>query len=172
MSEQRLLVLIRHAKAEPYGEGPDHERVLTDRGVADAEQVGSWLKEQGFQPDAVWCSTAARTRETWAAIVERSGNGALVDHDQRIYDASPGSLLEVLRESPQRARIVALVGHAPGVPAVAAMLSEGNAADLDFHEHFRTAGVVVLEVPGDWADLAAGVAEVRDRYVGRAPSKD
>ncbi|GAB3585785.1 SixA phosphatase family protein [Calidifontibacter terrae] len=167
MSEQRLLVLIRHAKAETPGNKPDHDRVLTDRGLSDAAAVGNWLKEKGLQPDAVWCSTAARTRETWAAIVERSGNGSLVDHDQRIYDAAPGALLDVLRESPERARIVALVGHAPGVPAIAAALTEGSGSQIDFHEHFRTSGVAVLEIPAGWPDLAPGAASVRELFVGR-----
>ncbi len=168
---RRLLVLIRHAKAEPYGSVPDHERTLTDRGVRDAGAVGSWLKEQGVQPDAVWCSTAARTRETWAAIVEQSRNGSLVDHEQRIYDAGPATLLEVLRESSARARTVAMVGHAPGIPAIAAALTEGNGdfdgEPVDFHDHFRTSGVAVLEIPVEWADLAPGVATIRELYVGR-----
>lgn len=169
MSEHphRLLVLIRHAKAEPYGDGPDHERALTEQGAADAKAVGSWLKSIGLQPDLVWCSTAARARETWAAVVEGSGNGSLVDHEQRIYDASVGTLAEVLRESPERARVVALVGHAPGVPALAAALTEGSDSDVDFHDHFRTSGVAVLEISGNWAELTAGVATVREVFVGR-----
>lgn len=166
MSETRTLILIRHAKAEPHGAVTDHERVLTDRGTRDAEAVGAWLKEQSITPDFVWCSTSARTRETWAAIVAGSGAGPIVDHEQRIYDASPRTLLEVLRESPPEARTVALVGHAPGVPALAAGLTEGQSA-VDFVDHFVTSGVAVLSVPTQWAQLAPGSATVEATFVGR-----
>lgn len=162
----RTLILIRHAKAEPHGSRPDHERDLADRGVRDAREIGRRLRADGVRPDVVWCSTSARTRETWAAIVEGLGNGPLVDHDQRIYDASPRTLLEVLRETADDARTVVLVGHAPGVPMLAAGLTEGNET-TDFVDHFVTSGVAVLAVPVAWADLAPGSADLVSAFVGR-----
>ncbi|MBD2758393.1 histidine phosphatase family protein [Yimella sp. cx-573] len=166
MSDVRTLVLVRHAKAEPHGTRPDHERELTERGMRDAAEIGRWLKQESISPDFVWCSTSARTRQTWAAAVETSGAGSIVDHEQRIYEASPRNLLEVLRETPKEAHTVVLVGHAPGVPALAAGLTEGNSA-VDFGDHFVTSGVAVLDVPVRWADLVAGVASVRSIFVGR-----
>lgn len=166
MTAQRTLILIRHAKAEPHGSRPDHERELAERGVRDAREIGRRLKVDGLRADFVWCSTAARTRETWAAIVEGSGDGALVDHDRRIYDASPRTLLEVLRETDANIGTVVLVGHAPGVPALAAALTEGNAT-TDFADHFVTSGVAVLGVDVEWADLAPGTADLVAAFVGR-----
>lgn len=166
MSEERTLILIRHAKAEDHGLRPDHERHLTDRGARDAREVGRWLRSEGLRADVVWCSTAARTRETWAAIVEGSGDGVLVDHDQRIYDASPRTLAQVLTETESSARTVVMVGHAPGIPMLAAALTEGSEA-IDFADHFVTSGVAVLRVGVEWADLAPGTAELSASYVGR-----
>ncbi|GAB3755289.1 histidine phosphatase family protein [Yimella radicis] len=166
MTTDRTLILIRHAKAEPHGSTTDHERCLTERGVLDARAVGEWLREKSLSPDFVWCSTSTRTRETWAAIVEASGVGPIVDHEQRIYDASPRTLLEVLRETPENAHCVALVGHAPGVPAIAAALTEANVA-VDFVDHFATSAVAVLRIEGEWADLAPGATELEQVFVGR-----
>ena len=42
-SPRRVLVVVRHAKAEPYAES-DHARRLTERGRADAADVGRFLK--------------------------------------------------------------------------------------------------------------------------------
>lgn len=166
MSEERTLILIRHAKAEEHGLRPDHERELTERGVRDAREVGRRLKSEGLRADFVWCSTAARTRETWAAIVEGSGDGAIVDHDQRIYDASPRTLAQVLTETEAAARTVVMIGHAPGIPMLAAALTEGS-SPIDFGDHFVTSGVAVLTVPVEWADLAPGAATLSTVFVGR-----
>ena len=61
----RRLYLFRHAKAEPHGARPDHERVLAKRGRVDAEAMGERLAERGDTPELVLCSTSRRTLETW-----------------------------------------------------------------------------------------------------------
>jgi phosphohistidine phosphatase len=41
-------------------------RPATERaGQRSAPRIGAWLAAQGLAPDAVLCSTARRTRETW-----------------------------------------------------------------------------------------------------------
>ncbi|NHN55717.1 histidine phosphatase family protein [Calidifontibacter sp. DB0510] len=164
----RRLIAIRHAKAEAADSAPDHERNLTERGSADARALGAWFKEHGLHADFVWCSTAARTRQTWAEIVEASASGGLVDHEQRIYNASVPTLLQVLRETPKKARTVAIVGHAPGIPGLVAVLSEGSAQPAELEQHFVTAAAAVLDVPVEWAELAPGTCTVEALHVGRA----
>jgi len=173
MSERntRQLVVIRHAKTAEPGSHPDHERALTERGHADARAMGEWLKEQGIRVDLVLCSTAVRTRETWADIVESSGRGALVEHDERIYNASVQRLLDALAEEGRSARSIALVGHAPGVPALAATLTEGAAADPDaptLDEGFPTCTAAVLEIAASWKELAPGTARLVAVHTARS----
>src|SRR5690349_19664904 len=72
MDHTRRLVLLRHAKSE-WPEGvPDHKRPLTARGRRDATAAGRWLRahldDLGHGLDAVACSPAQRTRETWALV--------------------------------------------------------------------------------------------------------
>jgi phosphohistidine phosphatase len=68
----RTLILIRHTKSDWDDSGlDDHDRPLNDRGRLSAPRIGAWLAEQGFEPDAVLCSTARRTRETWEGISAR-----------------------------------------------------------------------------------------------------
>ena len=43
---------------------PDQKRPLNKRGLFDAEFMSSLDVVKSFQPDAVFCSTAKRTRET------------------------------------------------------------------------------------------------------------
>ncbi len=110
----KRLILIRHAKSSwdnPYGD--DHARVLNKRGRASAKALGAWLVEQGYVPDVLLCSDAARTQET-AAL-------ALPDHKPvllaRLYHAAPQTILDMV--SKQTARCVAVIGHNPGIGMLA-----------------------------------------------------
>ncbi|RNI21282.1 SixA phosphatase family protein [Flexivirga caeni] len=161
----RQLVLLRHAKAADPSSATDHERPLTERGRADARTMGHWLKRQGVRVDLVLCSTAVRTRETWAELVESSGLGALVDHDPRIYNASVERLLGVVAQDGHSARSIALVGHAPGVPGLAATLTGGDAA-LD--DGFPTCTAAIIEVDVPWKDLAPGTGRLVATHTARS----
>lgn len=168
----RQLILVRHAKAaDPGSARTDHERPLTDRGHADAEALGHWFKEQGLRVDLVLCSTAVRTRETWADVVSSSGLGALVVNDQRIYNASVERLLDVIAEEGGPSRSIALVGHAPGMPSLAATLTEGVAPDpkgVTLDAGYPTATAAVLEVDLKWKALSPGTARLVAVHTARA----
>lgn len=168
---RRQLVVVRHAKTADPGASPDHERALTARGHADARALGEWLKDRGIRVDLVLCSTAVRTRETWADVVESSGLGALVEHDQRIYNASVEALLRVITQEGGSARSIALVGHAPGVPALVATLTEGVAAEPNgpsLDDGFPTCTAAVLEVDVPWRKVAPGTARLVAVHTARA----
>lgn len=156
------LVLVRHAKTEQSPSRPDqgdHGRELTGRGVADARAAGQWLVEAGLRPDLVLCSTSVRTRQTWEHMVV--GADGLQDvevrHEQRVYEASPGQLTEVLADVPPDVHTVALVGHAPGVPHLVTDLTDPEDADDDavatVNRGFPTMTCAVLEIPGEWDDI-------------------
>lgn len=169
-SAPRRLVVIRHAKAAAP-DGSDHERPLVDSGIADATALGHWLRERTIVADVVLCSTAVRTRETWAAIVAGSGEGALVAHDQRIYNASVDTLLSVVREEAGHARTVVLVGHSPGIPGLAAVLSEGQPYDdaaRAIESGFPTCTAAVIEVDVPWSKLSAGTGRLVAVHTARA----
>lgn len=169
-SQDRTLILLRHAKAEQGNYDRDHERELTGRGVRDAAAAGKWLHEQGIGIDEVLCSTAARTRQTAEAVWDGGCPEADVRHDRRIYNASADTLLSVVREADADANVVMLVGHAPGVPALASVLADGEGHD-DAHElmaqGFPTTGLAILRYDGRWEDLAPGAAYLQSFVVPR-----
>lgn len=116
----RTLVLVRHAKAESGAQGGDHERVLTTRGVAAASEAGRWLAAVVPAPDAVWCSSATRAVQTWAAIAPSlQAPEPTVDDD--LYRAGPREVLEHV-EGIAAARTV-VVGHNPTLEAVLAAVT-------------------------------------------------
>ena len=165
-SEDRVLVLLRHAKAERGGYERDHERELTDRGRRDAAAAGRWLVEHAIGLDEVICSTSARTQQTAEELWTSGCPEAEVHFDHRVYLASPPTLLGVVRQADPEAAVVMVVGHAPGIPALASLLADGegsSAAHQLMSEGFPTSALAVLRYSGHWADLDGGAA-VLDRF--------
>jgi phosphohistidine phosphatase len=156
-------VVLRHAKSDWPPGVPDEERPLSPRGRRDAKAVGVWLAEHDVRPDAVLCSPANRTRETWARVsqaLESSGGAPEATYDESIYEASVKALQGVLRGAPAKARTVLLIGHNPGVHDLVVQLAHGRdeKAKALAAASFPTSGLAVLGVPKPWTDLDAGSA--------------
>jgi phosphohistidine phosphatase len=176
----RRLMLMRHAKAD-WPDVADQRRPLAKRGRHDAPVIGRWLREHGYLPDVVVCSSARRTRQTWELVAPELGGSPKVTFDDRAYDAGEMALLYLARELPASCQAGLLIGHNPAISDLAASLTEPSAGDAaanadadatgDTAEgaanplagvRFPTAAVAVLEFAGDWADLAPGGARLLD----------
>ena len=107
------LLLMRHAEAAVSNGRPDHERPLTDRGRADAAAVGRWLRANGLVPDVVWCSSARRAQETWAAASAALDAPPEPSYSRAVYQAGPGDLLDLLVELPGTISTALILGHNP-----------------------------------------------------------
>src|SRR5690606_24338011 len=92
----RELILLRHAHAEPALAGQsDLDRPLSPDGHAEAEAAGRCLADRRLVPDCVLCPPARRTREALETVLSVLGD---VDRrlEQRIYEATPGTLASLL----------------------------------------------------------------------------
>lgn len=151
----RELILLRHAHAESAVPGMDDlDRPLSVQGQAEAEAAGRWLQEHGYLPDRVLCSPARRTRETCEAVMASLGY-VECRQEPRIYDATPGRLVQVADENRELARVL-MVGHNPGFEQLVALLSSGQSGDF---RGMPAGGVAVLSLPAD-AALEPGIARL------------
>ncbi|MFK0293496.1 SixA phosphatase family protein [Streptomyces sp. NPDC090442] len=91
--------------------------------------------------------------------------------EPRVYQASGAALLELVRTVPERCRTALLIGHLPGVQDLVVSLTGGgdDEALARAREKFPTSALAVLTLPGGWADLAPGRAELTDFVVPRGP---
>ncbi len=161
---------MRHAKAEAYAP-EDRLRALTERGRGDAVEAGLWLASQGIVPDHALVSSAARTVGTWESLQHGLRSTAEVEYDDALYSAGPATALDVLRSAPAGAERLLVIGHNPTIAYLAHILDDGSGdADAfnDMSEGYPTAALTVLEVPGEWADLAEGSARILAFHVGRS----
>ena len=160
MTDTRRLILLRHAKSD-WPDVPDQDRPLAKRGKRDAPVIGRWLHDHGYLPDAVICSAARRTQQTWELVARELGGSPSVTFEPRAYAASALTLLNLVRELPAASRTAMLVGHNPGVAELATSLAlppDGDDAPI----RFPTAAVAILDVSGDWADLSPGQGRLLD----------
>jgi phosphohistidine phosphatase len=167
--QTRQLLVLRHAKAEQDAPS-DHERVLSPRGLVDAADAGRWAAENGFVPDYVVVSSAARTCGTWEAFAGAAGISPETVIDKSLYAAGTDGALEIVRTVPESARSVMLVGHNPTMAYLVHLLDDGDADPEVFariSEGYPTSALAVLDVPGAWADLDLASARITDFHVGR-----
>ena len=133
----KTLLLVRHAKSswdEPGLE--DHERPLNERGLRNAPLMGHRLGERGAIPDLIRSSTAVRARST-AQLMARA-MGLMHEHvelDERLYGASPETILDIAAEADDAVGTVMIVAHDSGLSDLAYSLSDGES------EHMPTCAV-------------------------------
>ncbi len=167
-SSARTLILLRHGKSAYPPGVQDHERPLAPRGVTQAGLAGNWISRHHPRIDRVICSTSTRTRQTLAASGLTSG--VRVNFTSAIYEAYPEELIELLTSLPADDRTVLLVGHGPGIPALAEQLA-GRGSDREalqrVQKKFPTSAIAVIAVDGDWADLEKGRTRLTDFVVPR-----
>jgi phosphohistidine phosphatase len=151
------LFLLRHAKSD-WGNPAlsDLERPLNRRGLEAAPLIGRVLGEQRARPTFVWCSPAARTRETARLTLVAAKLDVPVRFDERIYEASVQRLLEVASETEDEHETFLLIGHNPGLSELLMHLTHDVRA-------MPTAALAVISLEIDsWVaiDRARGRLEV------------
>jgi phosphohistidine phosphatase len=107
------LHFLRHADAgDPEAfQGDDAARPLSEKGELQAERLGSFLAEVGFQPDAIISSPKVRARRTAEVVGAAIGVGVRLD-DRLAGGFEPAAVDAILADAGNPQRPV-LVGHDP-----------------------------------------------------------
>ena len=169
-SKEKILILMRHAKAEEGHGKPDHDRELAPRGRRDAKAAGKWLHQEGLVPDLVICSTAERTRQTWEEACHGGAQTEFVEFRRSVYVGGSEQTLETLREDAGDTTTVLVVGHNPTMAQLTSLLADGEGsreAHEALSEGFVTSGLAVLRYAGEWADIDLGTCELARFHVSR-----
>lgn len=167
----RTLLLLRHAKSD-YPDGvPDHDRPLSPRGIKEGALAGDWIRANVNGVDAVLCSTATRTRQT----LERTGVTAAVEFVDRIYDATPGVVVEEINGVQSRfgdeVSTLLVVGHEPVMSSLALSLADEESSKgpvaQELSAKFPTSSIAVLRSAAPWDQWALRGAELVDFHIAR-----
>jgi phosphohistidine phosphatase len=164
----KTLTLLRHAKSgwdDPITR--DFDRPLNPRGRRAARTIGREMRAQGLRFDRVVASPAVRVVETLADIADGYGSSLGQAYDQRVYLASPAILLDVVHQTEDDADSLLIVGHNPGLEALALLLARGGKEGLrdELAVKYPTASLAEIGLCVDhWKDVAEGMGTL-DRFI-------
>ena len=140
------LILVRHAKAvDRMDAEDDFARGLTPRGREDAGRAGDALKTAGIAPALALVSPAQRTKQTWSILSAAIGE-IPVESPMALYHASQDFLERAAIEAFASFDPVVMVGHNPGIGALAHDLAWKAGANGSLPDGYPTSAVTVFKV--------------------------
>lgn len=113
----KRVIIVRHAKAVPYGYDDDIERDLAERGEKDADHISKQLANQKITPDLFISSPANRAKQT-AEIFAGNLNYPLdrIRYEKKLFTGkSPENFLKMLQDLEEEFNTVFVFGHNPSV---------------------------------------------------------
>jgi phosphohistidine phosphatase len=148
----KRVVIVRHAKAVPYGYDDDYTRDLTDRGVNDAQLIGKELKKLGITADRMISSPANRAIQTALIFAENLGfNKKEIVEIENIYNGlTTSEFLGLIKKLPDSVQTTFFFGHNPGFHYFANNLLE------QFYDDMPTCSTVAIDFNVDsWKKVEA-----------------
>ncbi len=156
----KTVSILRHAKSSWDDEKlKDFDRPLAPRGEKAAARMGAYMKSKEIIPDLILCSSSARTRATLKLALKKLDDEPATHFEDALYHASAGAMLNMLRTLPANIGHVMIVGHNPGLHALALdLFGTGPREDmLAAARKFPTAALAQIEFDiAEWRKLAVG----------------
>ena len=152
----KTLFVLRHAKSSwDDPDLADFDRPLNDRGRKAAPFMGDVMQRNGFVPNVILSSPAARAKETAMLVNSGSASNAEIEYEDRIYEASPQTLLQVAAAIDDRHESAMMVGHNPGIEGFIRFLTGKM-------EPMPTAALAVVDLDiSKWEQIGAGSGRLR-----------
>lgn len=123
----KTLFVLRHAKSSwDNPDWSDFERPLNSRGLDAARFIGELIYNRELEPQIIISSPAKRAKQTAVLVKELAGISKSIEFDERIYEASPLTLFNLIREFDEKCESVMIVGHNPGFENLVRMLTGEN----------------------------------------------
>ena len=163
------LLLLRHAKSDWSKDADDHERPLSARGRKATPEIATYMRSRDYQPKAVLCSTAQRTRETLDLLLAAWRKKPDIRYERAVYLADWPVLLANLKKAPAQASPLLFLGHNPGIEQLAIALAvqpkdaQERARLQRLTQKFPTAALAVFDFEiTSWRNLKAGSGQLVD----------
>jgi phosphohistidine phosphatase len=153
----KRLFVLRHAKASGPASAPtDFDRPLNPRGHRQAVDIGGIMRARHFDVDAIVASPALRVVETINGVLEGARLAVEPTYDARAYNASPETLIEILREADDIVERLLIVGHNPGLQQLLLHIAEEDGGGLrgDVALKYPTATLAEMHLAVDhWREV-------------------
>jgi phosphohistidine phosphatase len=147
----KILLVIRHAKAESAFTLNDFERPLNERGKRDAPVMAQRVVDNKISIDAFISSPAKRAKKTAELFCETMGG---LPEDviliSALYHAPPEIFYQVIKNTADSLDTIAVFAHNPGISNFVNKLT--NTVQID---NMPTCAVFAVQADiGHWKDFA------------------
>lgn len=151
----KTLFVLRHAKSSwDNPDWSDFERPLNSRGLDASRFIGELIYKRNLQPQIIVSSPAKRAKQTAVLVKELAGISKPINFDERIYEASPLTLFNLIREFDEKEESVLIIGHNPGFENLVRILT-GETVTMP------TAGLAKINLDiKKWSELEASSNEL------------
>ena len=132
------LLIVRHAIAferDRHRWRDDGARPLSPAGIRRARKAAAGLKEFTTAPDRVLTSPLVRARQTAQILTDVAGWPQAVEVPELSPQAAASAVLSLLGKD--RSKVVAVVGHQPGLGALlaACLLGDGEVLPIEMKKN-------------------------------------
>ena len=151
----RKLLIMRHAKSSwDNAEISDFDRPLNPRGLQAAPFMGSQIYKNNLIPDLIVSSPAKRAKQTAVLVRGSAGVETNIEFEEKIYEASPTTLLYITSEISDKYKSVLIIGHNPGIEGFIRILTS------ETHQ-MPTAAVAQISLNIEkWADISINCGQL------------
>ena len=152
----KTLFILRHAKSSwENSKLADFDRPLNGRGQKAAPLMGELIRKNQFEINLIVSSPAERAKQTAELVKKAARLDAEIEYDEKIYEASPQRLLEIISASDDKFDSVMLVGHNPGLEGLLKLLT----GEL---EAMPTAALAVVDLEtNSWSKINSSSGTLR-----------
>ena len=161
----KTLLLLRHAQALPASAGAaDFDRILSPKGIADAQKLGEVIKDQDISINLIKCSSAKRTQQTTQEFCSGLGQKIHTEYLKSIYSAGVGDLFAMIQGTDDKVDTLMIVGHNPTIyELVSRLAASGSNAVFDSLAHgYSPATLTIINTGAEnWADIDPDQCEAK-----------
>lgn len=158
----KRVVIVRHAKAVPYGYDDDFSRDLKDRGYKDAKLVSEELGKLGIKPDGMISSPAKRAIKTARIFAKHLGfDEKNIREVADIYDGlTTSEFVDLIQSLDDNLQTVFFFGHNPDFHIFTGNLLKS------YHDDMPTCATVGIDFPVEtWKQAEARTGENAFRLI-------
>ena len=161
----KRIYLLRHAKAQMVSGINDKLRPLSLEGEEDAYQLGAFMRKKDYTPDAIFCSSALRTQQTYDQIT-KAFKVRITKYDENdLYNALAEEIIDVIHRADDQMQSILILAHNPGLHELALRLCDLETTPLvdRLMEGYHPATLSVFECPVQvWNDVQLGQNKMID----------
>jgi len=163
------LHIMRHAKSDWSAHGlSDKQRLLNERGLHAASQMGGWMRRHQIKPDIILCSSAIRTQQTLQGLIT---GGLAIDRKvilDDLYLASTRTATGLINQHGSAHKSLMLIGHNPMCHELSAGIAIENTKGCDplllskISNSFPTGALASIEITANiWTNWDANSGRLK-----------